>query len=247
MRIQYDDGDSEDFDKGCLLEGLKVYNKYKHKDPLGGKRKSDPSAGVSGGTRKKKKDKTAENHKDTPGGNASTDPSTGGVGVARKMKNKKSGENRDESLHKNVRHGIDIPSTGTTNQGNSRISKTKSKSSHDSDDIEDTEQTANASIGSRSKTLGNATTDQRNILEATITPDRDSNSSDDSSSNQVNDTNSKSDETDGDSSSDDEVEIVEVLVPYRGNPTLMELQKTGSDDSSGDKRFGLFNEGVFDF
>lgn len=32
MRIKYDDGDSEDFDKACLLEGLKLYKKYKHKD-----------------------------------------------------------------------------------------------------------------------------------------------------------------------------------------------------------------------
>jgi len=34
LRVQYDDGDSEDFDKTCLLEGLKLYQSYKHQDPL---------------------------------------------------------------------------------------------------------------------------------------------------------------------------------------------------------------------
>ncbi|VEU34718.1 unnamed protein product [Pseudo-nitzschia multistriata] len=34
LRVQYDDGDSEDYDEACLGEGLRVYALHKHDDPL---------------------------------------------------------------------------------------------------------------------------------------------------------------------------------------------------------------------
>ena len=33
MRINFDDGDFEDFDKDCVVKGLELYKKYKDLDP----------------------------------------------------------------------------------------------------------------------------------------------------------------------------------------------------------------------
>jgi hypothetical protein len=33
VRITFDDGDFEDFDKDCVVEGLELYKKYEDQDP----------------------------------------------------------------------------------------------------------------------------------------------------------------------------------------------------------------------
>jgi len=246
LRIKYDDGDREDFDMAGLLEGLEMYNKYKDKDTLRGVVANTvptpittPSVAITATTaadvdvgNSMDKDDSNEEKKDDDN----------------KMINKISRNSKDIGSSSDANQNKTNNPTAKSDNPDGKIDK-----SPPSDPIgEDSEKNRNANnalAASIHRSLGdedaiakvnvdhksnirknNVRTYNGSVIKVTFTGrSGGSNSNNDDNKNDndnINDNNNINDSDGGDSSSSsDEVEIVNVLTPYRGNPSLFGFPK----------------------
>jgi hypothetical protein len=281
LRIKYDDGDSEDFDMASLLEGLESYNKYKDKDTLCGVDNTIPSATTTTSTTAAAAvgNKNGENKDDN---NIINKISSHGNDIGSSSDANQNKTNNPTANPDNPDGKIDKSTTSDSirkyNKKGWDVNTFFAASVHfqntSGNDVGlgDEDKIAKANLGHKSNVLENdATTNQGNVCQATITPTIDPNdnaekegrsggsNSNDNGNKNVNDDNNINDnddnninDTGGDSS--DEVEIVNVLIPYRGNPNLFGFPKSEGDDAipknndgNNNKRYSPLEEGVFDF
>ncbi len=282
MRIKYDDGDSEDFDLDCLMDGLRLYNKHKHKDILHGAKKVAPSAKPSEASLTNQdvdKSKSNKFDKDDMGGKSGDD-----------MDNDNDIDNSNFDVINSKQNQATTPEKSISSDVRSKIPSigegdktSKPTNSGDGSEI-GTEKTAElgklpkSTITPETNPAFNDPTEMRDSDHSSINQfpmninendddddieradgdmiDVNSSENDGGEKNTGNgDENENENDSEGDSTSSDEVEFVGVMVPYRGNPSLLGFSNTGGDgamhyDEDGDNRnnpFNVYEEGVYDF
>jgi len=271
LRIKYDDGDSEDFDKACLLRGLTMYNKYKHKDIVGDVASTVPPIPPAAST--------APTVAPVPAPVLPT-ALTATFPAGNANKNHINGDNENGNINKFSSHSNGIIFSSDTNQNQMNNPTTKFYNPHGkndsrSDSIRNNNGDTNTNnslaaiahqyntrdnydiginIGLRDvEKIATANLDhQTNALENdATTPRRNQNGT--AENEGVSDGyNINNNAIDGTSSSDDEVEVVEVLIPYRGNPNLFEDPQSGGGDDTTDRdnRNNTYNaseEGLYEY
>ena len=266
MRIKYDDGDSEDFDIDCLTEGLELYEQYKHKDTLRGVNKAVPSTTTSDPSVAKKNADKNDATRGDKAGESDKGCSQDNDNVAGINSNKKKAITPTKSKPRNVPDkvssgeiGKNIEMTNSnvhTNPTNTTSNAEQGKLPGSTITPETNPQSTNADTEMRDS-------DHSSIKKFIMTGNGNGNDNDDndphgsSTGNGDDDGNDNEDEndSDNDSSSSDEVEIVGVMVPYRGNPSLLGFADAGGDgtvyyENNGDSAnnpFSIYEEGVYDF
>ena len=288
MRIKYDDGDSEDFDLACLMDGLKLYNQYEHKDMLRGAKKVAPSTKPSEtALANQNGDKSKPNECDKDGIREKSDnKNNNDKGNDNEIGNDNfavvdSKENQATTPTKSILNDaeIKIPSTIEANNTSkpttlgddsnaiettttvelgklpeSTITPETNPTPHDSTEMRDSDHSSinNFPINANDNEDGDDN-DHADDDAVEINSSTNENSGDNDKRNGNGDGN----DSEGDSTSSDDVEVVGVFSPYRNNPSLLRITNTNAggdrvmhsreNRDNGNNPFSVYEEGVFDF
>jgi hypothetical protein len=255
LRIKYDDGDSEDFDMASLLKGLEMYNKYKDKDTLRSVVGNTvptptitPSAAITATASAIAADTVAVgNSMDKDDSNEEKKDDDNNMINKSSSNNKDIGSPSDANLNKtnNPTAKSDNPDGKVDKSTPSDPICEDSKNCSTANNalaasihcgIGDEDAITKASVGHKRNILEINTRTYNGNVKMTFTGrSGGSNGNNDDNTNDNHDKNINNmggGESDSiSSSSSDEVEIVNVLTPYRGNPSLFEFSKPEGDDA----------------